>query len=64
MSRIGFVMIGGAVLQAEGAQMVLRIELDSDAKARIGKPIEVLEHPENPNIRAIAGYLPNGRKAS
>lgn len=72
---------GGAVFQAEGAQMVLRIELDSnagnrrtvtcqlveateDAKARIGKPIEVLEHPENPNIRAIAGYLPNGRKAS
>jgi hypothetical protein len=72
---------GGAVFQPEGAQMVLRIELDAEtgkrqtvtcqlvedsgaAKARIGKPIEILEHPENPNIRAIAGYLPNGRKAS
>ena len=72
---------GGAVFQPEGAQMVLRIELDPEtgtrrtvtcqlvedsdaAKRRIGTPIEVLEHPENPNIRAIAGYLPNGRKAS
>lgn len=72
---------GGAVFQPEGAQMVLRIELDAEtgarrtvtcqlvedsgaAKRRIGTSIEVLEHPENPNIRAIAGYLPNGRKAS
>jgi hypothetical protein len=72
---------GVAVVQPEGAQMVLRIELDSEtghrrtvtcqlventaeAKDRIGRSIEILEHPEHPNIRAIAGYLPNGRKAS
>jgi hypothetical protein len=72
---------GGAVFQAEGAQMVLRIELDSDtgskrsvtcqlvedsdaAKRRIGSAITVVEHPENANIRAIEGYLPNGRRAS
>jgi hypothetical protein len=72
---------GGAVFQPEGAQMVLRIELDpeggsrrtvtchvvensEDAKRRIGSEVVVLEHPENSNIRAIEGYLPNGRKAS
>ncbi len=72
---------GGAVFQPEGAQMVLRIELDpeggsrrtvtchlvensQDAKNRIGNEIVVVEHPENANIRAIEGYLPNGIKAS
>jgi hypothetical protein len=69
---------GGAVFQREGAQMVLRIELASDghkrtvtchlvenseqAKARIGKEIVVIEHPEEPSTRAIEGYLPNGRR--
>jgi hypothetical protein len=72
---------GGAVFQPEGAQMVLRIELESetghrrtvtchlvensdDAKSRIGRDIVVIEHPENANIRAIEGYLPNGRRAA
>ena len=60
---------GGAVFQPEetGTRRTVTCQLveDSDAaKRRIGTPIEVLEHPENPNIRAIAGYLPNGRKAS
>jgi hypothetical protein len=68
---------GGAVVQAEGAQMVLRIRLSADgktvtchvvenseqAKTRIGKEIMVIEHPEEPSTRAIEGYLPNGRRA-
>jgi hypothetical protein len=70
---------GGAVFQPEGAQLVVRIELDSatgarrtvtcqlvenseDARQRIGSSVVVLEHPESSNIRAIEGYLPNGRR--
>jgi hypothetical protein len=64
---------GGAVVQPEGAQLVIRIELaggervtchlveDSEvARARIGKPIVVVEHPDDASLRAIEGYLPNG----
>lgn len=70
---------GGAVLLPEGAQLVVRIELDPEggsrrvvtchlienseqARQRIGQPIVVLEHPEEPAMRAIEGYLPNGRR--
>jgi hypothetical protein len=66
---------GGAVFQPEGAQMVLRIELDGGrtvtcqlvensklAQERIGQEIVVVEHPENSHIRAIEGYFPNGRR--
>lgn len=66
---------GGAVLQADGAQMVLRIELDGgesvachlvesseQARARIGNSIVIVEHPDDPSLRAIEGYLPNGRR--
>lgn len=72
---------GGAVFQAEGAQLVVRIELESEvgarrtvtchlvedteaARQRIGTPIVVVEHPENTQLRAIEGYLPNGRRAA
>ncbi len=40
------------------------VENSQDAKNRIGNEIVVVEHPENANIRAIEGYLPNGIKAS
>lgn len=72
---------GGAVLQPEGAQMVLQIELDrgnggtesitchivehtETARARIGKDIVVFEHPDDRSLRAIEGFLPNGRPRS
>ncbi len=71
--------MGGAVLQAEGAQLVVQIELErpeggtqrvtchlventEDARARIGKPITILEHPDDRELRTIEGYLPNGRR--
>jgi hypothetical protein len=70
---------GGAVFQPEGAQLVVRIELESDtgagrtvscqlvehtedARQRIGSSVVVLEHPESSTIRALEGYLPNGRR--
>jgi hypothetical protein len=40
------------------------VEHSQAAKDRIGQEIVVVEHPENSNIRASGGYLPNGRKAS
>jgi len=69
---------GGAVFQPEGAQMVLRVDLgpeggglvsvhvveDSErARARIGTEVTVLEHPDEPSLRALDGFLPNGRPA-
>lgn len=67
---------GGAVFQAEGAQMVLRVELDGGgtvtvhvvedserARARIGTEVTILEHPDEPSLRALEGFLPNGRPA-
>lgn len=38
------------------------VENSQDAKNRIGQEIVVIEHPENANIRAVEGYMPNGRK--
>jgi hypothetical protein len=67
---------GGAVFQAEGAQMVLRVELDGGgtvtvhvvedserARGRIGTEVTILEHPDEPSLRALDGFLPNGRPA-
>lgn len=33
------------------------------ARARIGQTVVVLEHPEAPEMRALQGFLPNGRPA-
>ncbi len=67
---------GGAVFQAGGAQLVLRIALDDgrrvtchlvenrdQARSRIGQSIVVIEHPEEPSTRAIEGYKPNGLRS-
>ena len=40
------------------------VEHSQDAKQRIGSEVVVVEHPESSTIRALEGYLPNGRKAS
>jgi len=40
------------------------IEDTEQGRARIGQDIVVIEHPEEPSIRAIEGYLPNGRRRS
>ena len=34
------------------------------ARARVGEPIVVVEHPDHRTLRAVDGYLPNGRKRS
>jgi len=70
---------GTPMFQPDGAQMVLRIELDAEggrrtvtchvvepseaAKARIGSEVVVIEHPENQRIRALEGFKPNGLRA-
>lgn len=66
---------GGALIRPEGAQLVIRIELAGGervtchlvedpevARARIDKPIIVVEHPEDTSLRAIEGYLPDGTR--
>ena len=46
-----------------GERVNCYLEEDSEtARARIGKPITIVMHPEHPTLRAIDGYLPNGRK--
>ena len=37
------------------------VEPSQAARARIGQPITVLEHPDDRTMRAIEGFLPNGR---
>jgi len=37
------------------------VENSEAARGRIGQQIVVLEHPDDPAMRAIEGYLPNGR---
>jgi hypothetical protein len=50
---------GGGV----GERVTCFLEEDSEtARARIGKPITIIQHPDHPTLRAIDGYLPNGRK--
>ncbi|MCW5801094.1 MAG: hypothetical protein KIT31_01680 [Deltaproteobacteria bacterium] len=75
--RIGRVreVVSSGVMQPDGAQLVVRIELEGgelvtchlvedseQARARIGNEIAVIEHPDDPQLRAIDGYLPNGRR--
>jgi hypothetical protein len=38
------------------------VENSEQARRRIGQEIVVVEHPEEPSMRAIEGYLPNGRR--
>ncbi len=46
-----------------GERVNCYLEEDSEsARARIGKPITIIVHPEHPTLRAIDGYLPNGKK--
>ena len=48
-----------------GEHVTCYLEEDSEsARARIGQPITVIEHPEHKTLRAIDGYLPNGKKRS
>jgi len=65
---------GGAVLHANGALLVVQIEVENEvvtcllveqteaARQRIGKPITVIHHPGSPTLRAIEGYAPNGNR--
>lgn len=39
------------------------VERTEDARARIGQEIVVIEHPDDPTLRAIDGFLPDGRPA-
>lgn len=39
------------------------VEPSEAARARIGTEVTVLEHPDDPGLRALSGYLPNGRRA-
>lgn len=34
------------------------------ARARVGEPIVVIEHPDHRSLRAVEGYLPSGKKRS
>jgi hypothetical protein len=53
---------------AEGVRetvQCLLVENSEVARARIGRDVTVVEHPEDPSLRALEGYLPNGdRRAS
>lgn len=45
-----------------GERVTCYLEEDSEsARARIGQPITIIEHPEHRTLRAIDGYLPNGK---
>lgn len=39
------------------------VENSERARARIGTEVVVLEHPDEPSLRALEGYLPNGLRA-
>ena len=46
-----------------GEHVTCYLEEDSEsARARIGHPITIVEHPDHAALRAIEGYLPNGKK--
>lgn len=46
-----------------GERVSCYIEEDSaTAQARIGQPITIVEHPDHRTLRAVEGYLPNGKK--
>jgi hypothetical protein len=38
------------------------VENSEEARGRIGQQIAVVEHPDDPAMRAIEGYQPNGRR--
>jgi hypothetical protein len=38
------------------------VEPSEAARARIGSTITVLEHPDDPDLRAVEGFVPNGRR--
>jgi hypothetical protein len=40
------------------------VENSEQARGRIGQQIAVIEHPDDPDMRAIEGYQPNGRRRS
>ena len=40
------------------------VENSEEARGRIGQQIAVIEHPDDPEMRAIEGYQPNGRRRS
>ena len=46
-------VIASAAIPAENPEV---------ARARIDKPIIVVEHPEDTSLRAIEGYLPDGTR--
>lgn len=39
------------------------VEPSESARARIGTRVVVLEHPDEPSLRCLEGFLPNGRRA-
>ena len=46
-----------------GERVTCFLEEDSEsARARVGQPITIVEHPEHRTLRAIDGYLPSGKK--
>lgn len=49
----------------EGARIVTLhvVEPSESARARIGTTVTVLEHPDEPGLRALEGFLPNGLRA-
>ncbi|MFO0695193.1 MAG: hypothetical protein U0230_16650 [Polyangiales bacterium] len=49
----------------EGARIVTIhvVEPSETARARIGTTVTVLEHPDDPALRTLEGFLPNGVRA-
>jgi hypothetical protein len=45
---------------APGDVTVHVVEDSEQARARIGTEVTVLVHPDDPSIRALDGFLPNG----
>lgn len=37
------------------------VEASEQARARIGQPITIIEHPADRTLRAVEGFLPNGQ---
>jgi hypothetical protein len=48
----------------DGGTLAVHVVEDSErARARIGTEVTILEHPDDPALRALEGFLPNGRPA-
>jgi hypothetical protein len=53
-----------AAASAVPESVTIHVVEDSErARARIGSDVIVLVHPDDPSIRALEGYLPNGQPA-